>query len=57
VAGWAAAAALLLLLSLAVNVIWLTSSARLRRGHFVILPLQISFIWQIPIVTRNSSDK
>jgi hypothetical protein len=33
------------------------AEAWLRRGHFVILPLQIWFIWQIPIVTRNASDE
>jgi hypothetical protein len=30
---------------------------RLRRGPSVIVPLQLSFIWRIPIVTRNASDE
>jgi hypothetical protein len=29
---------------------------RLRRGHFVIMPPRISFVWRIPIGTANVSD-
>ena len=30
---------------------------RLRRGHFVIMPPHIPFVWRIPIGTANSSDE
>jgi hypothetical protein len=30
---------------------------RLRRGPSVIVPLQVSFIWRIHIVTRNASGE
>ena len=35
----------------------LLAEARLRRGPSVILPPSFSFIWRIPIVTRNASDE
>jgi hypothetical protein len=32
-------------------------AGRLRRGYFIILPPPFSFVWRIPIVTRNAGDE
>jgi hypothetical protein len=43
--------------SMIVHAVSQQALGRLRRGNFIILPLEFSFIWRIPIGTTNESDE